>query len=55
MQHLGNYSIVKNEIQKVYDYLNNYFNYAFYADGFMISLPNNDDMEISLSYIFHKG
>lgn len=51
MQHLGSYSIVKNEIQKVYDYLNNYFNYAFYTDGFMISLPNNDDMEISLCYM----
>ncbi len=38
-------------VQIVYDYLNNNFNYAFYTDGFMVSLPNIDDMEISLCYM----
>lgn len=46
--------IEKNEIQTVYDYLNNNFNYAFFTDGFMVSLPNNDDMEISLAYMNEK-
>lgn len=46
--------IGKNGTQVVYDYLNNNFNYAFYTDGFMVSLPNIDDMEISLSYM-NKG
>lgn len=41
----------ENEIQIVYDYLNNNFNYAFYTDGFIVSLPNDDDMEISLGYM----
>lgn len=43
--------IGENGTQVVYDYLNNNFNYAFYTDGFMISLPNINDMEISLSYM----
>lgn len=37
--------------QAVYDYLNHNFNYAFYADGFIVSIPNGDDMEISLGYM----
>ena len=37
--------------QKVYDYLSSYFDYAFYVDGFMVSIPNSDDMEISLCYM----
>lgn len=45
------YAIVENGTQKVYDYLNNNFKYAFYTDGFIASLPNNDDMEISFSYM----
>ena len=44
-------AIGENGTQIVYDYLNNNFNYAFYIDGFMVSLPNIDDMEISLSYM----
>ncbi|RBP42295.1 ABC transporter permease [Garciella nitratireducens] len=43
--------ITEKETQKVYDYLNSNFNYALYTDGFIISLPNNDDMEISLNYM----
>jgi hypothetical protein len=43
--------IGENGTQVVYDYLNNNFNYAFYTDGYMVSLPNIDDMEISLSYV----
>lgn len=43
--------ITEKETQKVYDYLNSNFNYALYTDGFIISLPNNNDMEISLNYI----
>ena len=35
----------------MYDSLNNNFNYAFYTDGFMVSIPNNDNMEISLCYM----
>lgn len=44
-------AIRENGTQIVYDYLNNNFSYAFYTDGFMVSLPNTDDMEISLNYM----
>lgn len=44
-------AIGENGTQVVYDYLNNNFHYAFYTDGFMVSLPNIDDMEISLGYM----
>lgn len=44
-------AIRENGTQIVYDYLNNHFSYAFYTDGFMVSLPNPDDMPISLSYM----
>ncbi|NLL72829.1 MAG: peptide ABC transporter permease [Clostridiales bacterium] len=44
-------AIVENGTQIVYDYLNNNLKYAFYTDGFIVSLPNNDDMEISLNYM----
>ena len=37
--------------QAVYDYLNSNFNYALYTDGFVVSVPNRDDMEITLSYM----
>ena len=37
--------------QKVYDYLNSHFDYAFYVDGFMVSIPNSYDMEITLCYM----
>lgn len=43
--------IDKSGTQAVYDYLNNNFDYAFYTDGFMASVPNTDDMEISLGYM----
>ncbi len=41
----------KSGTQAVYDYLSSNFNYAFYTDGFMASVPNTDDMEISLGYM----
>ena len=43
--------INENGTQVVYNYLNNNFNYAFYTDGFIVSVPNIDDMEISLGYM----
>ena len=43
--------INQNRTQGVYDYLNNNFEYAFYTDGFMVRIPNDDDMEISLCYM----
>ena len=43
--------IDRNGTQAVYDSLNNNFNYAFYTDGFMVSIPNNDNMEISFCYM----
>lgn len=36
---------------EVYNYLSSNFDYAFYVDGFMVSIPNRDDMEISLCYM----
>lgn len=44
-------AIGENGTQVVYDYLNNNFKYAFYTDGFMVSIPNINDMEISLGYM----
>ena len=41
----------ENGIQAVYDYLNSNFKYAFYTDGFIVSVPNSDDMEISFGYM----
>ncbi len=46
--------IVNNGTQVVYDYLNTNFSYAFYTDGFMISLPNKYNMDIPLSYMNEK-
>ena len=43
--------INENGIQAVYDYLNNNFNYAFYTDGFIASISNTDDMELSLGSV----
>ena len=31
--------------------MNSNFKYAFYTDGFIVSVPNGDDMEISLGYM----
>ena len=49
--HIDMSMISKNGTQAVYDYLNSNFKYAFYTDGFMVSVPNSDDMEISLCYM----
>lgn len=50
--HIDMDAIIKgNRTQVVYDYLNNNFDYALYTDGFVASVPNNDDMEISLCYM----
>ena len=49
--HIDMDAISKNGTQAVYDYLNNNFNYAFYTDGFIVSVPNIDDMDISLGYM----
>lgn len=44
-------AINADKIKAVYDYLSSNFDYAFYVDGFMVSIPNRDDMEISLCYM----
>lgn len=49
--HIDMDAIRENGTQVVYDYLNNNLNYAFYTDGFIVSVPNIDDMEISLGYM----
>ena len=49
--HIEMNTVRENGTQAVYDYINNNFNYAFYADGFIVSVPNIDDMEISLVYM----
>ncbi|CDZ23453.1 putative membrane protein [[Clostridium] cellulosi] len=44
--------IDKRDTQNVYDYLkNNNFNYALFTDGFIVSLPNAYDMEVSFAYL----
>ena len=49
--HIDMGMIGENGTQTVYDYLNSSFKYAFYTDGFIVSVPNGDDMEISLGYM----
>jgi len=49
--HIDMGMIGENGTQAVYDYLNGSFKYAFYTDGFMVSVPNGDDMKISLGYM----
>ena len=49
--HIDMSIVDENGTQAVYDYLNSNFKYAFYTDGFMVSVPNSDDMEISLGYL----
>lgn len=44
-------AIDANGTQTVYDYLSSHFDYAFYVDGFMVSIPNSYDMEVSLCYM----
>ena len=41
----------ESNAQKVYDYLFDNFKYAFYTDGFIVDLKNDDSMDISLSYL----
>lgn len=41
----------KNDTENVYDYLNNNFKYALFTDGFIVSLPNDYDMEVSFGYL----
>ena len=43
--------ITKEETQRIYDYLNKSFHYALYTDGFIVSLPNDENMEVSLNYV----
>lgn len=44
-------TIDADKTKAVYDYLSSNFDYAFYVDGLMVSIPNRDDMEISLCYM----
>lgn len=43
--------IDKNSTQSVYSYLNNNINYALFTDGFIVSVPNSYDMEVSFAYL----
>ena len=49
--HIDMSMIGESGTQAVYDYLNGSFKYAFYTDGFIVSVPNGDDMKISLGYL----
>ena len=49
--HIDMSIVGENETQAVYNYLNSSFKYAFYTDGFIVSVPNGDDMKISLGYL----
>ncbi|OLP65802.1 hypothetical protein BACPU_14200 [Bacillus pumilus] len=40
-----------DDTQKVYEYLNNNYTYAFQADGFITSLHNKHNMDVSFNYI----
>lgn len=44
-------SLKKEDTQKIYEYLSNNYEYAFQANGFVTSLNNKNDMEITLNYI----
>lgn len=44
-------TIELDKTMEVYNYLSSNFDYAFYVDGFVVSIPNRDDMEISLCYM----
>lgn len=43
--------ITNKKIQDVYDFLSANSKYAFYTDGFIVEIPNNHDMSVSLSYM----
>lgn len=44
-------TINEDGIQAVYDYLNANVKYAFYTDGYIVSVPNKNNMEISFGYM----
>lgn len=39
------------DTQKLYEHLNDHYTYALQVDGFATSLPNEEDMDVSVSYI----
>ena len=43
--------IDKNDTRQVYDFLNENMKYALYTDGFIVSIPNEYDMEVSFAYL----
>lgn len=40
-----------NKLRDIYDYINEHFKYAFFTEGYMVSMPNQYDMELSCSYL----
>ncbi len=40
-----------NDTSEIYNYLNANLKYALFTEGFMVSLPNTYDMEVSFSYL----
>lgn len=44
-------AIGKSNTQSVYDYLNDNLSYALFTDGFVVSLPNAHDMEVTVAYL----
>jgi hypothetical protein len=40
-----------DDTQKIYKYLNNNYTYALRVDGFVTSLPNDNEMEVPFNYI----
>lgn len=43
--------IDQRDTQNVYDYLNDNMRYALFTDGFIVSMPNSYDMEVSFAYM----
>lgn len=39
------------DTQQIYDYLNTNKHYALFTDGFVVSLPNDYDMDVTLAYL----
>ena len=44
-------AVSKNGTQAVFDYLNDNTDYALFTDGFVMSLPNAYDMEVTVAYL----
>ncbi|WP_353462911.1 hypothetical protein PYH58_13590 [Mammaliicoccus sciuri] len=44
-------NIKKKQSKEVYEYIDKNYKYAFESDGFITSLKNKNDMEVSLNYI----